>query len=54
MSNKDSSLNEDQENVETKDTNLNNNEKKETGSEPQAGDVKFLMSELNEQLEKSN
>ena len=31
MSNKDSSLNEDRENVETKDINLNNNEKKETG-----------------------
>jgi len=31
MSNKDSSLNEDRENVETKDINLNYNEKKETG-----------------------
>ena len=29
MSDKDSSLNEDQENVETNDINLNNNEKKE-------------------------
>jgi len=51
MSNKDRSLNEDQENVETKNINLNNNEKKETGSKPQAGDIKFLMSELNEQLQ---
>jgi len=49
---KDRALNDDQVNVETNNINLNNNEKKETGSEPQAGDVKFLMSELNEQLEK--
>ena len=33
MSNKDSSLNEDRENVETKDINLNNNEKKEKNGE---------------------
>ena len=53
MSNKekDISLNEDQENIGSNDINLSNNEKKETGSEPQDGDIKFLMSELNEQLQ---
>ena len=53
MSNKekDISLNEDQENIGANDINLSNNEKKETGSEPQDGDIKFLMSELNEQLQ---
>jgi len=53
MSNKDSSLNEDQENVETKDINLNNNEKKETEiSQSQAAFYKFQIDELKEQLEK--
>ena len=53
MSNKekDISLNEDQENIEDDNINLSNNEKKETGKEPQTGDIKFLMSELNEQLQ---
>jgi len=49
---KDGTLNDDQVNIETNNINLNNNAKKESGSEPQAGDIKFLMSELNEQLEK--
>jgi len=49
---KDETLNDDQVNIETNNINLNNNEKKESGSEPQAGNIKFLMSELNEQLEK--
>lgn len=49
---KDGTLNDDQVNIETNNVHLNDNEKKETGSEPQAGDIKFLMSELNEQLEK--
>ena len=53
MSNKDSSLNEDQENVETKDTNLNNNEKKEIGiNKSQAAFYKFQIDELKERLEK--
>ena len=53
MSNKDSSLNEDQENVETKDINLNNNEKKETGiNKSQAAFYKFQIDELKEHLEK--
>ena len=49
---KDGTLNDDQVNIETNNINLNNNAKKESESEPQAGDIKFLMSELNEQLEK--
>ena len=53
MSNKDSSLNEDRENVETKDINLNNNEKKETGiNKSQAAFYKFQIDELKERLEK--
>ncbi|HIB71044.1 MAG TPA: nucleotide exchange factor GrpE, partial [Candidatus Marinimicrobia bacterium] len=53
MSNKDSSLNEDRENVETKDTNLNNNEKKEIGiNKSQAAFYKFQIDELKERLEK--
>jgi len=53
MSNKDSSLNEDKENVETKDINLNNNEKKETEiSKSQAAFYKFQIDELKEHLEK--
>ena len=53
MSNKDSSLNEDRENVETKDINLNNNEKKETGiNKSQAAFYKFQIDELKEHLEK--
>jgi len=53
MSNKDSSLNEDRENVETKDINLNNNENKETGiNESQAAFYKFQIDELKEQLER--
>ena len=53
MSNKDSSLNEDQENIEAKDINLNNNEKKETEiSESQATFYKFQIDELKENLEK--
>ena len=51
MSNKDSPLNEDRENVETKDINLNNNEKKETRkNEEQAAFDK--IDELKERLEK--
>jgi molecular chaperone GrpE len=53
MSNKDSSLNEDRENVEVKDINLNNNEKKETEiSRSQAAFYKFQIDELKEHLEK--
>lgn len=53
MSNKDSSLNEGRENVETKDINLNNNEKKETGiNKSQAAFYKFQIDELKERLEK--
>ena len=53
MSNKDISLNEDRENVETKDTNLNNNEKKEIGiNKSQAAFYKFQIDELKERLEK--
>ena len=53
MSNKESSLNEDQENIETKDINLNDNEKKETEiSESQAAFYKFQIDELKEHLEK--
>jgi len=53
MSNKDSSLNEDQENIEVKDINLNNNEKKETEiSKSQAAFYKFQIDELKEHLEK--
>jgi len=53
MSNKDSSLNEDQENVETKDINLNNNEKKEIGiNREEAAFYKFQIDELKERLEK--
>ena len=53
MSNKDSSLNEDQENIEAKDINLNNNEKKETEiSGSQATFYKFQIDELKENLEK--
>ena len=53
MSNKDSTLNEDWENVETKDINLNNNEKKETGiNKSQAAFYKFQIDELKEHLEK--
>jgi len=54
MSNKekDSSLNEDQENIEVKDINLNNNEKKETEiSRSQAAFYKFQIDELKEHLE---
>ena len=51
MSNKDSSLNEDRENVETNDINLNNNENKETRkNEEQAAFDK--IDELKERLEK--
>jgi len=47
MSNKDSALNEEQENVETKDINLNNNEKKETGiNKSQAAFYKFQIDEI--------
>ena len=55
MSNKekDSSLNEDQENIESKDINLNVNEKKETGiNKSQAAFYKFQIDELKEHLEK--
>jgi len=53
MSNKDSSLNEDRENVETKDINLSDNEKKETGiNKSQAAFYKFQIDELKERLEK--
>jgi len=53
MSNKDSSLNEDRENVETNDINLNNNENKETGiNESQAAFYKFQIDELKEHLER--
>jgi len=53
MSYKDSSLNEDQENIEVKDINLNNNEKKETEiSKSQAAFYKFQIDELKERLEK--
>jgi len=53
MSNKDSSLNEDQENIETNDINLNNNEKKETGiNTSQTAFYKFQIDELKESLEK--
>jgi molecular chaperone GrpE len=51
MSNKDSSLNDDRENVETDDINLNNNENKETRkNEEQAAFDK--IDELKERLEK--
>ena len=53
MSNKDSSLNEDQENVETKDTNMNNDKKKESGiNKSQVAFYKFQIDELKEHLEK--
>jgi len=53
MSNKDISLNEDRENIEVKDINLNNNEKKETEiSKSQAAFYKFQIDELKEHLEK--
>jgi len=50
---KDSSLNEDQENIETKNINLNNNEKKETGINKSQCDIhKLQIDELKERLEK--
>ena len=53
MSNKDSSLNEDQENVETKDINMNNDKKKESGiNKSQVAFYKFQIDELKEHLEK--
>ena len=53
MSNKDSSLNEDQENVEAKDTNMNNDKKKESGiNKSQVAFYKFQIDELKEHLEK--
>ena len=54
MSNKDSALNEEKENIETEDINLNVNEKKETGiNKSQAAFYKFQIDELKEHLEKA-
>ena len=53
MSNKDSSLNEDQENVETKDINMNNDQKKESGiNKSQVAFYKFQIDELKEHVAK--